>query len=71
MLTENSKLIEQTIIKLLMVENLFSVISHRCWENDSDYPTETVDKKTLELFRERLNKANTKLMEIEMAGTCV
>ena len=67
MIESTSPLVQQTLLKLSMVENLVSVMSMRCWETDDDYPTNAVDESSLRYMREIYGRINTKLSEIESA----
>ena len=67
MIESSSPLVQQTQLKLAMVENLVSVMSMRCWETDNDSPTNSVDPVSLENFREILKRIDHKLLEIESA----
>lgn len=67
MIEQTSPLVQQTQLKLAMVENLVTVMSMRCWETDNDFPTDAVDPNSLRYFREILQRIDNKLSEIESA----
>ena len=72
MYTQQSELVKEAELKLLMSENLLKVLKYRCWEDGDDEPTEAVDNKTLDIFRRLLKSLDKQLTEIETASSiCV
>lgn len=69
MFTKDSPLVETSTLRLLMSENLLKALAERCWEYDDNTPSETIDPKCIEEFRNRLNQIDFHLQELEAAAS--
>ena len=70
MFTADSPLVETSVLRLEMSENLLKAISERCWEYDDNIPSEYVDPSIVQEFRTLLNRIDFQLQEIEAATAC-
>ena len=67
MYTQQSELVKEAELKLLMSENLLKVLKYRCWEDGYEEPSETIDIQSLDTFRTLIDSLNKQLSVLEEA----